>query len=60
MVCYIAIECSHSNDGKFSEDNVGIDPTLSTNFAHIHALQLAQQGTMPERKLGKYWVLPCM
>ena len=53
MVCYIAIESSHSNDGKFSEDNVGIDPTLSTNFAHIHALQLAQQGTMPERKLGK-------
>ena len=54
MVCYIAIESSHSNDGIFSEDNMGVDPTLSTTFSHIHALQLAQKGTIPERKLGKY------
>ena len=57
MVCYIAIESSHSNEGKLSADDMGIDPTLSTNFSHIHALQLAQKGTIPERKLGKFGVI---
>ena len=47
MVCYIAVESSHSKIDKFSEDQ-----SISTRFCHIHALQLAQQGTVPERKLG--------
>ena len=47
MVCYIAVESGYSNEDKFLEDR-----TLSTRFCHIHALQLAQQGTVPERKLG--------
>ena len=49
MVCYIAVESSHSNPEHFSADQ-----SLSTRFCHIHALQLAQQGTVPERKLGNY------
>ena len=58
MVCYIAVESSHSNPEHFSDDQ-----SLSTRFCHIHALQLAQQGTVPERKLGSYifriGIFPC-
>ena len=49
MVCYIAVESSHSN-----QEHLSPDQSLSTRFCHIHALQLAQQGTVPERKLGNY------
>ena len=47
MVCYIAVETSHINQG-----NLSADPSLLFRFCHIHALQLAQKGTVPERKLG--------
>ena len=47
MVCYIAVETSHTNQG-----NLSADPSLLFRFCHIHALQLAQKGTLPERKLG--------
>ena len=49
MVCYIVVESSHSNSEHISDGQ-----SLSTRFCHIHALQLAQQGTVPERKLGNY------
>ena len=49
MVCYIAVESSNSN-----QEHLSPDQSLSTRFCHIHALQLAQQGTVPERKLGNY------
>ena len=60
MVCYIAIENNHSkyHSKKDAEDRgIILDQTLSTRFSHIHALQLAQKGTVPERKLGKESVI---
>ena len=34
-------------------ENKGTSPT---SFSHIHALQLAQQGTVTERKLGNLYI----
>ena len=50
MVCYIAIESSPLYNINYFGENKGTSPT---SFSHIHALQLAQQGTVTERKLGK-------
>ena len=49
MVCYIAIESSPLYNINYFGENKGTSPT---SFSHIHALQLAQQGTVTERKLG--------
>ena len=53
MVCHIAITNDYgiSNGGATeSRENPEI---ISTRFAHIHALELAQKGSIPERKLGE-------
>ena len=49
MVCYIAIESSPLYNINYFGENKAAS---STSFSHIHALQLAQQGTVTERKLG--------
>ena len=52
MVCYIAIESSPLYNINYFGENKGTSPT---SFSHIHALQLAQQGTVTERKLGNLY-----